>query len=273
MGMVLRAFARPGRAWSALTVRHAPGRRRLRVPDPPAGLAGAAASTRDLGRSVSFFPLVGLVIGLVLTGVASRSTGGCRRCVLAVLVAALAADADRRPSPGRLRRPVRRARGRAGGSGPDAGDHAGQPDRRRTGAAALVLLLLAKVAALTQLVSSGTICWRCWRFPPSRAGLVAPLMVCSPTPGPRGWGGRSRARRARPGARSRPRSGGRGGRGAGRALRRFRRWAPWPPPCLLAFWLMRRLGGLTGDVYGAAIELAEVTRPRSLSTAPPSAST
>jgi adenosylcobinamide-GDP ribazoletransferase len=28
---------------------------------------------------------------------------------------------------------------------------------------------------------------------------------------------------------------------------------------LMAVWLMRRLGGLTGDVYGAAIELAEVT--------------
>ena len=25
-----------------------------------------------------------------------------------------------------------------------------------------------------------------------------------------------------------------------------------------AFWLHRRLGGLTGDVYGAAVELAEV---------------
>ena len=28
---------------------------------------------------------------------------------------------------------------------------------------------------------------------------------------------------------------------------------------LLGFWLTRKLGGLTGDVYGAAIELAEVT--------------
>ena len=44
----------------------------------------------DLGRSVSFFPLVGLVLGFALTGVAAALTGSVAPWLVAVLLATLA---------------------------------------------------------------------------------------------------------------------------------------------------------------------------------------
>src|SRR5262245_55001375 len=105
----------------------------------------------DLGRSVSFFPLVGLVLGLVLTGLGSLMSGALSPPLAATLLVALLA-------------------GMTGGLHLDGVADVfdalggGRGDRKRMldimrdsrigahGAAALVLLLLAKIFAVAQLL-------------------------------------------------------------------------------------------------------------------------
>src|SRR3954451_21862996 len=105
----------------------------------------------DLGRSVSFFPLVGLVLGFGLTGLAAALAGHLAPGICAVLLAALLA-------------------GLTGGLHLDGFADVfdalggGRGDRVRMleimrdsrigahGAAALILLLIAKVAALAQVI-------------------------------------------------------------------------------------------------------------------------
>jgi adenosylcobinamide-GDP ribazoletransferase len=209
----------------------------------------------DLGRSVSFFPLVGLVLGLALTGLGAALSGGVAPTLVAVLLAALLA-------------------GLTGGLHLDGladvfdGLAGGRGDRARTleimrdsrigaqGAAALTLLLIAKVAALSQVVERRDLL-ALLAFPTVARWLAALLIVVFPYARPEGLG------RAFSGEAGRVQA----GLATGIAAVVVAVLGPsFILPALgtaaavlgFAFWLHRRLGGMTGDVYGAAIELGEV---------------
>jgi adenosylcobinamide-GDP ribazoletransferase len=209
----------------------------------------------DLGRSVTFFPVVGLVLGLVLTGLGSLLADVLPSTLAAVvLVAFLAALTGGLHLDG-----VADVFDALGG---------GRGDKQRMldimkdsrigahGAAALVLVLLAKVFALAELVARRDLAGLL-AFPAVARWAVTPAIVFHPY---------ARAE------------------GTGRAFNgEARAWEVLAATVLLALallavgtrllvpaagalaaatlfalWLRRRLGGLTGDVYGASIELAEV---------------
>jgi adenosylcobinamide-GDP ribazoletransferase len=211
---------------------------------------------RDLGRSVSFFPLVGLVIGLVLTGLCFAVEGWLPPLVVAVLVAAAAALLT-----GGLHLDGLADLFDALGGG--RGDRARMLEIMRDsrvgshGAAALVLVLLLKVAALAHLVARHDLL-AVLAFPTFARWAVTPLIVAFPYARPEGLG------------RSFNGEAGRGqvlGATAIAAVVMIALGGRFVLPALgalaaalvLAFWVVRRLGGLTGDVYGAAVEVAEVT--------------
>ena len=209
----------------------------------------------DLGRSVSFFPLVGLVLGFALTGVAAALAGSVAPWLVAVLLATLLAALT-----GGLHldgfADVFDAL--AGGRGDRARMLEIMRDSRigAQGAAALTLLLIAKVAALAQLAERRDLL-SLLAFPAVARWLGALLVVLFPYVRAEGLG------RAFSGE-------------AGRTQLAIATaivvvivavlGTPLILPALgttavvfaFAFWLHRRLGGLTGDVYGAAIELGEV---------------
>ena len=210
----------------------------------------------DLGRSVSFFPLVGLVLGFVLTGVAAGLAGSVAPWLVAVLLAVLLAGLT-----GGLHLDGFADVFDALGGG--RGDRARMLEIMRDsrigahGAAALNLLLIAKVAALAQAVERRDLL-ALLAFPMIARWLAALLVVLFPYARAEGVG------RAFSGE-------------AGRLQAAIATviavvtvaalGAPLVLPALgtavvvfaFAFWLHRRLGGLTGDVYGAAIELGEVS--------------
>lgn len=228
-----------------------------RFPLPLASSIAGGPTPRDLGRSISFFPLVGLVLGLPTLGLAYLAAELLPSLVIAVgLVALLAAL--------------------TGGLHLDGvadlfdGLGGGRGNRERTleimrdshigahGTAALVLVLLAKVAAVSALLEAREFP-ALLAFPLFARWAVTPQLVLF--------------RYARP-------------EGLGRA---FRDQGGWPQvlvatalvlvfvvavggpnlalakqagmalatSLLLGLWLNARLGGLTGDVYGATIELCE----------------
>jgi adenosylcobinamide-GDP ribazoletransferase len=210
----------------------------------------------DMGRSVAFFPIVGLVLGLVLTGLGSVLGGPLGSPLAAtVLVAVLA--------------------GLTGGLHLDGAADVfdalggGRGDRQRMldimrdsrigahGGAALVLLLLAKVLAVAQVL--GRHDWAALlAFPALARWAVAPSIVFYPYARDEGLG--------------RAFNGQAGGRQVGLATALAAlvlavlgvhllvpALGALLAATLLSLWLRRRLGGLTGDVYGAAIELGEVT--------------
>jgi adenosylcobinamide-GDP ribazoletransferase len=209
----------------------------------------------DLGRSVSFFPLVGLVLGFALTGLGYGLARSVPPWLVAVLLAALLAALT-----GGLHLDGFADVFDALGGG--RGDRARMLEIMRDsrigahGAAALALLLIAKVATLEQIVER-----RDWlsllAFPTVARWLGALLVVLFPYVRAEGLG------RAFSGEAGRVQMAvataiagvviavlgtslilpALGAAAAGLAF---------------GFWLYRRLGGLTGDVYGAAIELGEV---------------
>jgi len=209
----------------------------------------------DLGRSVSFFPLVGLVLGLALTGLAAALAGTVAPSLIAVLLATLLAVLT-----GGLH-----LDGFADVFDALAG---GRGDRARTleimrdsrigaqGAAALTLLLIAKVAALAQVAERRDLL-ALLAFPTVARWLAALLVVLFPYARAEGLG------RAFSGEAGRVQAGVATAiavlvvavLGAGLILPALGTAAG---VLAFAFWLHRRLGGLTGDVYGAAVELAEV---------------
>jgi adenosylcobinamide-GDP ribazoletransferase len=220
----------------------------------------------DLGRSVAYFPVVGLVLGLVLTGLASLLAGVLAPTLLAVVLVALHAAVT-----GGLH-----LDGLA-----DTFDALGgaRGDRRRMlelmrdsrigahGAAALVLVLLAKVFAVAQLVAQHDLL-ALLVFPAVGRWAVTPSIVLHPYAREEGLG------RAFNGA-ARPRElviataivavvvAALGVRLLLPAL------GALAVASLFALWLRWRLGGLTGDVYGAAIELGEVAMLALASAMPP----
>jgi adenosylcobinamide-GDP ribazoletransferase len=209
----------------------------------------------DLGRSCAWFPLPGAALGLVVAGAAHLV--GPRLPALLVAVLAVAALAWM-----------------TGGLHLDGvadvfdGLGGGHGDRERIlrimrdsrigahGAAALVLLLAAKTAAVAELVARGAL-WPLVVAPAVARFTVVPLVVLLPYAREEGLG--------------KPFRGTAGGREIAVAgLLAAAVVAPFAPGSLaptavalaaaggLALAVSRRLGGLTGDVYGACIELAEV---------------
>jgi adenosylcobinamide-GDP ribazoletransferase len=209
----------------------------------------------DLGRSVTFFPIVGLVLGLVLTGTASLLAGVVGPALAAVcLVALLAALTGGLHLDG-----VADVFDALGGG---RGDKQRMLDIMRDsrigahGAVALVLLLLAKVYAVTAVLERHDLV-SLLVFPAVGRWAVTPSIVLHPYARAEGTG-RAFSGEARPRHVV-----------AATVILALVMLALRPRLCLaalgalaaaslFALWLRRRLGGLTGDVYGAAIELAEV---------------
>lgn len=210
---------------------------------------------RDLARSVAFFPVVGLVVGLVMTGAAFALGALLPAFVLAALVVAAAAAL----TGGLHLDGLADLFDAVGG---------GRGDRARTleilrdsrvgahGAAALVLALLAKVGAIAHLLGRQDLL-PVLVAPAVARWAVTPLIILFPYARAEGLG--------------RPFNGGAGRKEVALASAilmvliaslGLRFVLPALGALAVAFaigiWMHRRLGGLTGDVYGAAIELAEV---------------
>jgi adenosylcobinamide-GDP ribazoletransferase len=218
-------------------------------------VASAPADPRALGRAVGWFPAVGAALGAILV-IAQRMLDG-----------ALA------PGPGAVAIVALHA-ALTGGLHLDGvadvfdavGGGRGQRDRMLAilrdsrigahGALALVVALAGKLLAIVELVNAGRI-WPLYAAPIAARWAVVPLVVCFPYARPEGLG-RAFHDHAGPAQLA----------GATALLLAGVAWigAPVIAPLLsalagalaIAFWLHRRLGGLTGDVYGAAIEAAEL---------------
>jgi adenosylcobinamide-GDP ribazoletransferase len=210
----------------------------------------------DLGRSVAFFPLVGLVLGLVLTGLAALLVGALPSTVLAVALVALLAGMT-----GGLHIDGLADTFDALGGG--RGDRQRMLDLMRDsrigahGAAALVLLLMMKVFALAALLDRHDLV-AILVFPALGRWAVTPSIVLHPYAREEGLG------RAFNGA-ARGREVAIATALVGVVIVALGARLLLPAlgalcaASLFALWLRRRLGGLTGDVYGATIELAETS--------------
>lgn len=209
----------------------------------------------DLGRSVAFFPLVGLGLGLALTGLGAALGGSLAPLLAAALMAALLAALT-----GGLHLDGLADLGDALGGG--RGDRARMLEIMRDsrigahGAAALVLLLIIKVAALADALHR-----RDFRlvlaFPAFARWAVTFMIVLYPYARPEGLGrafnGESRMLHVA------------GATALVAGIVGLLGWrlalpaaAALGAAAVLASLVQRRLGGLTGDVYGAIIEVAEV---------------
>jgi adenosylcobinamide-GDP ribazoletransferase len=216
---------------------------------------GLRSEPSDLGRALALFPAVGLLLGALLAGCARALRGHLSSELIAVALVALLTALT-------------------GGLHLDGvadvfdGLGGGRGDRARTleimrdsrigalGAAALQLTVLAKLFALRALLPLEPNL-ALYLFPLIARACVVPLVVCFPYAREAGLGAAFHAH----------------GRmvhvlwaaaftGAalvltgGRAI--YAAFAALSAALALAWLLQRRLGGLTGDVYGAAIELSEV---------------
>jgi adenosylcobinamide-GDP ribazoletransferase len=225
-----------------------------RIPVWPAWLG--PLRDQDLGRSVAFFPLVGLVLGLVLAAAGHLVGDVLAPPVAAVLLAALLAGLT-----GALHLDGFADVFDALGGG--RGDRARMLDLMRDsrigahGAVALILLLAAKITALTQVVERHDLV-TLLVFPTVARWTVAPLIVFFPYARAEGVGRafKGHAGRLQVGVAA-----------AIAIVAVAALGGRFVLPAVVAtavvglfgvrWW--RQLGGLTGDVYGAAIELGEVT--------------
>jgi adenosylcobinamide-GDP ribazoletransferase len=212
-------------------------------------------SDRDLGRSVGFFPVVGLVLGLVMTGVAYCLSGTLPATLIAVLLVALLAALT-------------------GGLHLDGlsdlfdGMGGGRGDRDRIleimhdsrigaqGAGALVLVLVAKVTAVATLLDARDFVGLL-AFPAIARWAVTFQIVMFPYARREGLGrafnGEARITELIIAtvtmAAVAAALGSAAAKQAGVAL---------GVSLLIGIWLRKRLAGLTGDIYGATIEITEV---------------
>jgi adenosylcobinamide-GDP ribazoletransferase len=219
-------------------------------------LATGAAVPRDLGRATTWFPAVGAALGTVLVA-AHHLLGGLAVAVAAVVLVALHAAL----TGGLHLDGVADVFDALGG---------GRGDRDRMlailrdsrigahGAAALVLLVVAKVLAVAELLDRlHPAWWALYAAPAAARWAVVPLVVAFPYARPDGLGkpfhGHAGAAQL---------AGATGVAAAALGWLGGRALAPALSALLaalaIAAWLHRRLGGLTGDVYGAAIEAAEL---------------
>ncbi|HVR63712.1 MAG TPA: adenosylcobinamide-GDP ribazoletransferase [Polyangia bacterium] len=221
---------------------------------PTAG-AGASVRDADLGRSVAAFPVVGLVLGLALAALGYGLHSRLPPLLLAVFVVALLGAltgglhldgfADVFDAVG-------------GGRGDRARMLAIMRDSRigAHGAAALVLLILAKVFAAAHAIERADYV-ALLAFPAIGRWTAVPLIVLFPYARREGMGrafqgGAGRTQLAIAAAVMTIILVALGGRLVLPTL------AATAGALAFGLWMRRRLGGLTGDVYGAAIESAEV---------------
>ncbi len=209
----------------------------------------------DLGRSCAWFPLPGAAIGLFVAAGAYVAGPHLPAALLGVLAAAALAWLS-----GALHLD--------GLADVFDGLGGGRGDRERTlaimrdsrigalGATALMLVLAAKAVALGDLTGQGKL-WPVVAAPAVARFAAVPLVVLFPYARPEGLG---KAFHGTAGRREI----------AVAALLAAATIAPFVPGALvpsagalaaaggLAIAVHRRLGGLTGDAYGAAVELAEL---------------
>lgn len=211
-------------------------------------------SDRDLGRAVGFFPLVGLVLGLVVTGLGYWLAGTLPSVLGAVLLVALLAALT---GALHLDGVSDLFDGLAGGRGDRERILAIMRDSRigAQGAVALVLVLMAKIAAVSVLLDARDFV-SLLAFPVIARFAVVPQIVLFSYTRPEGLGrafnGEARVvelvmatiTMAAVAVALGPSIAKQAGAALGASV-------------LLAFWLRSRLGGLTGDVYGATIEITE----------------
>ena len=226
---------------------------RLPVPGP-------ALERVDLGRALAWFPVAGAALGAILAGAAWLLAPRLAPAVLAVVVVALLAGLSGGLHLDGL---ADVADGLGGGHGDRARTLAIMRDSRigAFGGVALVLVLLVKVAAISELLGRGGAEWALLCAPVlARTGTV-PLVVLFPYARPEGLG---RAFHDGGGARELAIAAVLGlvtlglAAAAAAGLRVILpALAGLGAAGLVALACRRRLGGLTGDVYGAAIELAE----------------
>ena len=218
-------------------------------------VATGPVEPRDLGRAVAWFPAVGAALGAVLVGAHHLLAGAVSPGLIAVTLVAVHA-------------------GITGGLHLDGvadvfdalGGGRGQRDRMLAimrdsrigahGAAALTLVIAAKLLAVAQVLdrSAG---WALYASPVVARWAVVPIVLGFPYARPDGLG--------------KPFHGHAGHAQLAGATAIAAISIGWlgaraivPGVCgalaalAIAVWLHRRLGGLTGDVYGAAIEVAEL---------------
>jgi adenosylcobinamide-GDP ribazoletransferase len=222
---------------------------RLPIPGPP--IEGA-----EMGRALAFFPLPGLTLGAIAAAAAWLLAPRLGAGVLAVLLVALLAWLTGGLHLDGL---ADVADGLGGGHGDRERTLAIMRDSRigAFGATALALLLLLKVAAVGELLARGAAPWALLCAPTLARFLAVPLVVVFPYARPRGLG--------------RAFHDGGGARELLVALALTALATAWigarvllpsaaalAAAAALALLVHRRLGGLTGDAYGAAVELAEV---------------
>ncbi len=221
---------------------------RLPLPGPP--LEG-----RELGRALAYFPLAGLALGAITAGAARLLAPRLGPGVLAALLVALLAWLTGGLHLDGL---ADVADGLGGGHGDRSRTLAIMRDSRigAFGATALGLALVVKVAAVAELLARGAAPWALLCAPVLARFTAVPLVVLLPYARPEGLG--------------RAFHEGGGPRElvvalalAALALAGFGVRVLLPSAAAVAaaavvvLAVRRRLGGLTGDVYGAAIELAE----------------
>jgi len=210
-----------------------------------------APSPADWGRSALAYPLVGLLIGLVLAGLQQLVGHADPLLQAALLTAAWALITGGLHLDGL----ADSADAWVGGHGDRERTLAIMKDPRSGPAAVstLALALLLKFAALAALVKAGV--WPALLLAPvlGRSALVA-LLLCTPYVRPGGMGAAMSAHLPRAAAALALLLVAAGALFTGKA------GAPAAlAACLILRWIMmRRLGGMTGDTLGAAVELTEV---------------
>lgn len=234
-------------------LRHAAAALRFltRLPVP-----GPALEAGDLGRALAYFPVAGAVLGVLVASVAWLAAPHLAPGVLAVLVvAALAAFTGGLHLDGL----ADVADGLGGGHGDRARTLAIMRDSRigAFGGVALALVLLVKVAAVAELLGRGGAEWALFCAPTLARTAAVPLVVLFPYARPEGLG---RAFHEGGGPRELAIAAALGlasvlAAGGVRVI--LPAAAGLAAAAFLALSIRRRLGGLTGDVYGAAIEVAE----------------
>lgn len=209
----------------------------------------------DLGRSTACFPAVGLALGVVLAGAERLGRGFLSQELIAVgIIALLVALTGGLHLDGL----ADVFDGLAGSRGDRERMLVIMRDSRigALGAAAMLLAILAKVFAMLELERAGA-AWAIIAFPAAARWAAAPLIIFFPYARKEGLGKafNGHGRLAHFGVATIFMGAILVGAGP-RAI------APTVAALVatlgIALWLQRRLGGLTGDVYGAAIELAEL---------------
>jgi adenosylcobinamide-GDP ribazoletransferase len=217
-------------------------------------LSPGSVEPRDLVRSLTWFPAVGAALGAVLFASSYLLHGALTSSMTAVVLVALLACL----TGGLHLDGVADVFDALGGGGQRDRMLAILRDSRigAHGAAGLIMLLIAKVVATAEILDGPV--WALYAAPVAGRWAIVPLVVAFPYARPEGLG---KAFHGQAGS----------GQLVGATLiaavaigwlgtaAMIPALAALVVAFLIAFWLHRHLGGLTGDVYGAALEFAELT--------------